>query len=73
MLSHFCALCCFKIVCLIFLVISGWIVFRLNGRLGEAFHCDEVHAHCFARSTQMEGAKLQVSNCKAYNKVLHLE
>jgi len=50
---------------------SGYVVLRLDDRLGETFHYDEVHAHCFARSTQMEEAKRQVSDYKAFKKVLH--
>lgn len=44
----------------------------LDARLGETFHYDEVHAHCFARYTQMEEVKLQVSDYKAFKKMLHL-
>lgn len=51
---------------------SGYVMFILDYRLGEIFPYDKVHAHCFARSTQMEEAKLQVSEYKAFKKVLHL-
>jgi hypothetical protein len=51
---------------------SGYFVLRLDDGLDETFHYDEVHAHCFARSTQKEEAKLQVSDNKAFKKVLHL-
>jgi len=47
-------------------------VLSLDDRLGETFHYDEVHVQCFARSTQMEEVKLQVSDYKAFKKVLHL-
>lgn len=44
----------------------------LDDRLGETFRYDEVHAHCFARSTQVEEVKLQESDYKAFRKVLYL-